>query len=53
MRTLGLRSRLPRLREGWIDDTTWAFPRTGWFVSHVVLIAGMFWLGYLVGRREG
>lgn len=35
-----------------IDGTTWEFPKTGWWASHAVLIAGALWLGYALGRRD-
>lgn len=34
-----------------VDPGTFSFLQAGWWVLHVIAIAGIFYLGYLYGHR--
>jgi len=34
-----------------VDPGTFSFLQTGWWIFHVIAIAGVFYLGYLYGSR--
>ncbi|WP_157834914.1 hypothetical protein [Desulfofalx alkaliphila] len=34
-----------------LEGTTWAYPKTGFWVSHLIGIMGVGYMGYMIGKN--